>query len=89
MSSIKYNMEWAASRVFMDEHFGKALTAEDFRICIETEEFYAEEINYAKEVIKELPEFQLLSLEEKIDITKRMLIQLKEVNENKRLQKIQ
>lgn len=83
MEKINYyktddEMSWVASRVFMDEHYGTALTEEELQQRTEMEEDYKNEIEMAKLMLENNPKFCELSFEEKINVSANLIVELRE-----------
>lgn len=80
-------LAFVAATVFDDEHFGPALTEEELDYRLKVIKEYDEEINVARAMISETPEFDKLSYKEKINYSAALLRKLKKQNEEKKHQK--
>ena len=82
------DMAWLAAQVFSDEHFGDALTNDELNKRIKLEEEYKDEIGLVKELVKNNPNFENLSYENKINFVANMIVGLhNKREENKRKQR--
>lgn len=76
--STDEEISWIASKVFSDEHYGSALTEDELQQRLEMEEDYKDEIELAKLMLKNNPQFVDLPFEEKINISANLIMELRE-----------
>ena len=82
------DMAWLAAQVFSDEHFGSAITNDELDERLKLMEEYKDEIGLVKEVVKNNPNFENLSYENKINFVANMIVGLRNKREeNKRKQR--
>ena len=79
--STDEEISWIASKVFMDEHYGSALTEEEFQLRKEMEEDYKDEIALAKLMLENNPQFSELSLKDKINLSANLIMELREIKD--------
>lgn len=82
------DMAWVATQVFSDEHFGTAITNDELDERLKLKEEYKDEIELVKVLIKDNPNFENLSFENKVNFVANMIAELKDKREeNKRKQR--
>ena len=82
------DMAWVASKVLSDNHFEGALTNDELNKRIKLEEEYKYEIELVKELVKNNPNFENLSYENKINFVANTIVGLRNKREeNKRKQR--
>lgn len=82
------NMVGQQIQVFSDEHFGSAITNDELDERLKLMEEYKDEIGLVKEVVKNNPNFENLSYENKINFVANMIVGLRNKREeNKRKQR--
>lgn len=87
-SKFDNDMAWLAAQVFLDEHFGSAITNDELDERFKLMEEYKDEIGLVKEVVKNNPNFENLSYENKINFVANMIVGLRNKSEeNKRKQR--
>ena len=81
-------MAWVATQVFSDEHLGIAITNDELDKRLKLMEEYKDEIELVKLLIKNNPNFENLSFENKVNFVANMIIELRnKKEENKRKQR--
>lgn len=76
-------MQWVASRVFTDEHVGRAMTEEEVSRMLLLEDEYEDEIAMAKLMLKNNPDFVNLDFEKKLQVSEKVITSLREKKEEK------
>lgn len=74
-------LNWLASRVFSDEHYGTALTNDEFLRRASLEEEYKDEIAMAKLMLEHNPTFLTLSFPKKLEAAGSLIVNLREKRE--------
>ena len=75
-------ISWIASKVFTDEHYGRAITREEYQQRLKLEEEYKDEIELAKLMIKNNPQVSELSYKDQINLSANLIMELREKKEN-------
>ena len=75
------DISWIASKVFLDEHYGGAITEEELDYRKKLEEEYKDEIALAKLMLENNPQFSELSLKDKINLSANLIMELREKRE--------
>ena len=87
-SKCDNDMAWLAAQGFSDEHFDSAITNDELDERFKLMEEYKDEIGLVKEVVKNNPNFENLSYENKINFVANMIVGLRNKSEeNKRKQR--
>lgn len=87
-SKCDNDMAWLAAQVFSDEHFGSAITNDELDERLKLMEEYKDEIKLVKILIKDNPNLENLSFENKINFVANMIVGLRNKREeNKRKQR--
>lgn len=76
-------MQWVASRVFTDEHVGRAMTEEEVSRMLLLEDEYKDEIAMAKLMLENNPDFVNLDFEKKLQVSEKVITSLREKKEEK------
>lgn len=76
------DMSWVAATTFTDEHHGGAVSEDELAYRIELQESYKDEIDFVKLMVKDNPNFEGLSYEDKINFVANLMVSLKEKKEN-------
>lgn len=74
------DMRWLASKVVSDDHYGAAVSESELEYRKNLEEEYKNEIGLAKLMLAENPRFNELSLEDKINLSGNLILELAEKN---------
>ena len=75
-------MSWVAATTFTDEHHGSAVSDDELEYRKELRESYKEEIDFVKLMVKDNPNFDELSYEDKINFVANLMVSLREKREN-------
>lgn len=75
-------MSWIAATTFTDEHHGGAISEEELAYRKELQESYKEEIDFVKLMVKDNPNFDELSYEDKINFAANLMVSLREKRES-------
>lgn len=75
------DISWIASKVFLDEHYGGAITEEELDYRKKLEEEYKDEIALAKLMLENNPQFSELSFKDKINLSANLIMELREKRE--------
>ena len=80
-------MARVASFVFTDEHYGSAISEEEFEKLNSMLNEYKEEMKQAKTIIKEMEDFNSLTWDKQLTVVANILVKLKADNKQVEIQK--
>ena len=75
-------ISWLAASIFTDEHYGDALSDDELNYRKQLQKDYAYEIEFVKLMIKDNPNFDVLSDKDKINFIANLLFSLREKRDN-------
>lgn len=74
-------LNWLASKIFSDEHYGPSLSEDELLKRTLLEEEYKDEISMAKLMLQYNPNFLDLPLENKLKVGGNLIVELREKRE--------
>lgn len=77
----KDELNWIASRVFKEEHYGNALTNDELSRRQLLEDEYKDEISMAKLMLENNPSFLDLPFEKKLEVAGNLILQIRDKRE--------